>query len=263
MYVDPDGRLWTGLRDGVVGLPLEGDRMLSTGKPGIGTVYAILHTSHGLLAAGVNGLAALRGDHFEMLGFADGTAGRGISGMVESDNGDLWLNTSRGVVHVPAADLRTALDSPQSPMKSERITEGDFVASTPLRSGRLTAARDAAGLLWFASSNGVFHIDPAPPAALTHPPILSIRSIAADQTPIRDGDTVGPNVQTLDVQYLGVNLTAPERVIYRYRLDGLDEDWQDAGHRTEAIYTRLRPAPTAFTSWPPMAMARGPPRCPP
>jgi signal transduction histidine kinase len=51
---------------------------------------------------------------------------------------------------------------------------------------------------------------------------------------------------TLVIQYLGVNLTSPENVIYKYRLKGLEDAWQDAGHRTEAIYTRLRPGTYTF-----------------
>jgi two-component sensor histidine kinase len=55
-----------------------------------------------------------------------------------------------------------------------------------------------------------------------------------------------PHVSILDVRYLGVNLKNPDSVVYRYRLDGVDGGWEDAGHRTDAIYTRLRPGRYVF-----------------
>lgn len=244
-YMDSQDRLWTGYRDGLLGLPLEG-RSLSSGKPGLGGVYAILETSHGLLAAGLNGLAVLRKAGFEMLTFTDHAASRGVAGLAESQNGDLWLNASRGILRVPAAELQASLANPGYPMKSERVTEGEFVGPVRLWSGDSTAARDAQGNLWFATLNGVLHVNPGGRISESHLPRLSIRSIATDQRPLDTHGIIGPRPQTLNVQYFGVNLTAPEKVIYRYRLDGLDDAWQNAGHRTEAIYTHLRPGTYTF-----------------
>jgi signal transduction histidine kinase len=75
---------------------------------------------------------------------------------------------------------------------------------------------------------------------------VAIRAVAADRTPIDERGIVEPRPQAVSIEYLGVNLTAPGNVVYRYRLDGLDESWQDAGNRTEAIYRRLPPGTYAF-----------------
>src|SRR5258708_2271650 len=201
---------------------------------------------YGLFAGGLNGLAVLRDDRFEMLDFADRISSRGIGGLVESANGDLWLNAQRGIVHIPAAELQAAQKDPEYPMKSERLTEGDFVGPTKLRDGKSTTARDAEGKLWFLTMNGVFHVDPGDLNSGSRLPNLSITSIVADRKPVNNGGTIGPGSQTLDVHYLGVNLTTPESVTYKYRLDGLDDAWQEVGHRTEAIYTQLRPGRYTF-----------------
>jgi signal transduction histidine kinase len=199
-----------------------------------------------MFAAGTNGLAIKRDNRFEVLTFADRPSSLGAADIIESSDGDLWLNASHGIVHIHAADLLASLKNPQLPLKSERITEGDFVGPVRLAPGTLTAARDAHGNLWFATMNGLFHLDPAHLHGETHPPILSIKSIAADGTPVNAAGAIGSQPQTLEIQYLGVNLTAPEDVTYRYRLDGLDTGWQDAGHRTEAIYTHLQPGTYTF-----------------
>jgi signal transduction histidine kinase len=115
-----------------------------------------------------------------------------------------------------------------------------------LSPGYSTAGRDAQGNLWFATLSGVLHINPESPIYKSHLPILSIRSIAIDQRLLDARGIIEPRPQALNVQYFGVNLTAPETVIYRYRLDGLDDTWLNAGHRTEAIYAHLRPGTYTF-----------------
>ena len=91
------------------------------------------------------------------------------------------------------------------------------------------------------------HLDPERIAAASHPPIVTIRSMVADGQPVRDNRVLEPATRTLEIQYFGVNLTTPENVIYRYRLEGYDESWQEAGRRTEAIYTRLPPGTYTFS----------------
>jgi signal transduction histidine kinase/ligand-binding sensor domain-containing protein len=244
VYMDAHGRLWAGYEQGEVGLPLEdGGKLLPSG---VGAVHAILETPQGLFAGGVNGLAVFRDNHFAVLPLADHKSAQDIAGLVESDNGDLWLNAAHGIVRVSGEDLKATLRDLHLPLKSELLTEGDFVGPAQVASGSTTTGRDAEGNLWFATLSGVFHIDPRHLDSGIHPPILSIRSMSADQLPVPDGGAIGPETQTLVIRYLGVNLTTPERVSYKYKLDGLDDAWQDAGHRTEAIYAHLRPKAYTF-----------------
>jgi signal transduction histidine kinase len=94
--------------------------------------------------------------------------------------------------------------------------------------------------------NDVVHFDPEHPIPARRQPIVSIRSIMADRVPLDARRAFRPKPLTVAIQYLGVQLSAPERVIYRHRLDGLDDKWQDAGGRTEAVYTRLGPGTYTF-----------------
>src|SRR5262249_8076112 len=117
--------------------------------------------------------------------------------------------------------------------------EGDFVGAPQGFAPNSTAAKDSRGNLWFVTVNGLIHLDPERWQAVTRPPILSLRSTRVDHHPLGDKRTVGPRPDTLEIRYLVVNLLDPEAVIYKYRLEGFDPDWQEVGHRTEAIYTRL------------------------
>jgi signal transduction histidine kinase len=182
-----------------------------------------------------------------MLAFAEPFV-RGVRGVVEARNGDLWLNAATGLAHVPAKELEAGLATPTYPIQARLIREGDFAGAPQGVVIYLdTAARDSEGRLWFATRNGVVHLDPERSIASTKPPIVAIRSIRADGQPLNDNRVIAPATGTLEIQYFGVNLTAPENVIYRYRLEGFDQSWQDAGRRTEAIYTRLPPGTYTFS----------------
>ena len=246
-YIDSKNRLWSGYRDGEIALPFDGEgKVFLSGSPGLGFVVGLVETKRGLFAAGANGVAVFRGDRFEMLRFDDAATVRGVGGFVEAVNGDLWLNAAQGVVRVPAGEIDRALADPHHTIQSTLVSEGEFVGPVPLVM-KESAARDAEGNLWFSTLNGVFHLNPERlDAASRHPPIVSLRSISVDGQRIANGASIGPDPHTLVIQYLGVNLTSPERVIYKYRLDGLEDAWQDAGHRTEAIYTRLAPGTYTF-----------------
>jgi signal transduction histidine kinase len=243
-YLDSRARLWIGYNRGRIGLPLEG-RVLRSGSPGLDNVYVVLESSRGLFAGGTNGVAVLRDTSFQMLTFTDRASARGVTGLVESRNGDLWLNGVQGIVRVPAAELRAGLADPRHPMRSERVAEGDFTGPARTSQETATAVRGADGTLWFTMLNGVVSYDPDAPHPGGRPPALSIRSITADRMPLGADRAFDPQPRTLEIRYFGVNLTAPDRVRYRYRLDGFDDEWHDAGGRTEAIYTR--PGPGTYT----------------
>ena len=80
----------------------------------------------------------------------------------------------------------------------------------------------------------------------TPPPKLTIRSVHADGRPLRGDHSFPPDAGTLTIDYIGIDLTNPRGVSYRYRLDGPDTGWQDVGARKEAIYTHLRPGRYTF-----------------
>ena len=237
-YIDSHDRLWKGYDDGRMGLPFE-NRLLKTGDPGLGVVRAISETSYGIIAGGANGIAINREDGFQMLAFVDDASVKGISGMVESRTGDLWLNAIHGIVRLGANELRIGINQPNYKMKTDVLTQGDFVGASQTSTGTTTAARDEAGNLWFATTNGVIHLDPNNWQAPRHLPILSMKAVTVNGRPLDEHRNIAPHPDNLEIHYLGVNLTAPDQVTYKYRLNGFDDDWQDVGHRTTAIYTHL------------------------
>jgi ligand-binding sensor domain-containing protein len=245
IFNDRAGRLWAGYANGTIAV-LEGNFGRDFQCPGLGDVTAFAETRHGFLSGGMNGIAVQRGATFERLRLEDELHVRGISGLVEADNGDLWLNVAYGVVRIPQAEFLKALDSPVYRMKSQLITEGSVIGPAPLSYALPSAVRGARGTIWFANSSTAFYVDPSRLPQNQIPPVLTISAIAADGVTLTDYSQIPPGVNTLVIKYAGINLPAPERVTYRYRLEGSDSTWQEVGSRTEAVYTKLRPGRYTF-----------------
>jgi signal transduction histidine kinase/ligand-binding sensor domain-containing protein len=214
--------------------------------PGMGALNFARTPSYGMVAYGRRGVAIDRGNHFQRLLFAHPEQGSVITGVVESRNGDLWINGAKGIARIPAAEIRAALADPVRTIASFNVQEGDFVGPDIPIFFRASADIDPTGRLWFSTLNGVVSVDPDRLSTPRHPPLLSIRTITADGRPLNTKGTFPPGIQYLDIQYFGVDLTRPQNVVYRYRLRGLDADWQNVGTRAEAIYTHVRPGSYTF-----------------
>ena len=111
-----------------------------------------------------------------------------------------------------------------------------------------SAVRDASGILWFATPRGVARIDPARIRRNPLAPPVAIRSVVANGKPypVSQDAVLPPLTRNLRIGYAALSLSIPERVRARYKLEGSDSDWQDAGNRRDAFYTNLGPRKYRF-----------------
>jgi signal transduction histidine kinase len=179
-----------------------------------------------------------------------GVPGR-VSGIVETEAGDLWVNGFSGISHVSAADLKKWIHDPGSAVSAEHLDELDGL---PGLSGETTPEPSVVegpdGRLWFATTKGVAWLDPA---ALEKnrdrlPPTVVISAIVSNGKTYANSNsvTIPAHSENLEIDYAALSLSLPERVLFRYKLDGLDNEWQDVGTRRQAYYTKLRPAHYKF-----------------
>ena len=104
------------------------------------------------------------------------------------------------------------------------------------------------GKLWFVASSGIVWVDPANISTNALPPPVLIRSVRANgREPDSPANLVlPPRTTDLQIDYTALSLAVPEKVRFRYRLEGVDKDWQDVGTRREAFYTSLGPGRYRF-----------------
>jgi signal transduction histidine kinase len=102
--------------------------------------------------------------------------------------------------------------------------------------------------LWFATTNGLVMLDPLHLAGNATPPPAQITSIVVNgqRREALQGLHLQPSERNLEVRYAGLSFVSPEKVTFRYMLDGFDKTWTDAGSRREAFFTNLPPGPFHF-----------------
>jgi signal transduction histidine kinase/ligand-binding sensor domain-containing protein len=246
MTADERGRVWMGYPDGRVAL-VDGDstrRFTVANGVTVGNVLAIHARDTDVVIGGEKGLERFDGTRFIPITGAGQEVFRGISGIAEAKDGELWLHGADGITRIPSTELARHRTAPSTAVRFERFDYRDGLDGTASQIRPLPSAIAAGdGRIWFATSSSILHIDPAHIARNPLPPPVQIRSVDAEGATYSPDATVRLPARTRNVQikYTALSLAIPERVRFRYQLAGSDTGWQDAGSRREAFYTNLRP----------------------
>jgi signal transduction histidine kinase/ligand-binding sensor domain-containing protein len=201
--------------------------------------------------AGARGVELFTRGHFYIMSWKQPDLPGRISGIVETPAGDLWMNGFSGIAHVSASELKAWLKDPGSAVSGERLDELDGL---PGLSGETfpepSLVQSPDGRLWFATTKGIAWLDPEAFERNRNqvPPPVLVSAVIADGKTYADTMKARLPAQTqdLEIDYTAPSLAIPERVFFRYKLDGVDRDWQDVGARRAAYYTKLRPGHYTF-----------------
>jgi signal transduction histidine kinase/ligand-binding sensor domain-containing protein len=174
----------------------------------------------------------------------------GIAAIMETPQGDLWIDAVPGIFHVPASNVQRVLHDPNAMI--DTFDRYDYLDGLPGRPSLIRPIPGAIladnGTLWFATSDGVVSLDPKHIPHNTLPPPISVTAVRLDgrSVDLDTGITMQPGVSNLEIDYTALSLTVPERVHFKYKLEGWDQDWQDVGGRRTAYYGRLTPGRYRF-----------------
>jgi len=216
----------------------------------VGNVKAIHRAFGQVWVGGELGFSQLRGTRFYSIRTAPANSLKGISGIASTENGDLWLNAAGGIVRVQGQEVERLIRDPNRLIETEIIDSLDGVPGTATQLRPIpSAVATTDGRVWFDTSGGLVWIDSAVSNRnqLAPPVSLSALESGGQRYPNR-GETLHLPVHTTNLQfeYAAGSLMVPEHVRFRYKLSGLDRDWQDVGGRREAFYTNLRPGTYTF-----------------
>jgi signal transduction histidine kinase len=174
-----------------------------------------------------------------------------IHAILDDGGGHLWFATGNGIAR---CDCTGAADAMQSAGCSHWI---EFGAADGLRSRETatnshpSAWRGRDGHLWFATPKGLVEVDPAHFPVNAVPPPVALERFAVDDRdqPLR-GAAFSVQIPAGHVHfqfdYAGLSFTAPQKVRYRYMLEGFDRGWTEAGTRRSAYYTNIKPGQYTF-----------------
>jgi signal transduction histidine kinase/ligand-binding sensor domain-containing protein len=259
------GGVWLGFLDGEIAYFKDGDvRASYTAADGLGKgrVDDLRFGSHGTLwAATEGGLSRIRDSHIITLTGKNGLPCDTVHWSIEDDDHFVWIFTTCGLVRIAESELDAWVNDPKRIIETRVFDASNGVRSLAVYGGygpHVTKSPD--GKIWFVTYDGVSVIDPRhlPFNRLTPP--VHIEQINADHETYwqnLSGDAsssrssssqpcLPPLVRDLTIEYTALSLVVPEKVHFRYKLEGWDREWQDAGTRRQAFYTNLAPRKYRF-----------------
>lgn len=165
--------------------------------------------------------------------------------VLEDDRGFFWMSSNKGVFRTAKQELHLVCDGARARVSCDVFTEKDGMKSRECNHrGQSSGLKSRDGKLWFPTIKGVIVIDPAMERRSSPPPPVLIEEIRTDQKRFfppfsAASNLLAPGLKRLEFQYTALDLISPEKVRFRFRLEGYDKDWIDAGENRFAVYTGL------------------------
>jgi len=249
VFTDTLGRIWFGCAKNQLAV-LDGDRLQTFGANDglqVGRITVVSGTGPGIWIGGEFGVQQFDHGRFHTIHAVDQESLRGISGIVETANGDLWLNGLGGIIHLRRAEVLEALKNPAYQVSGERFDRRAGLPGLPAP-GLPTAIEGTDGRLWFTVTNGVVWLDPNRASTKMPPPPVTIQSITADDKSFGLDQSLRFPARTSNVQigYAAISLFNPEAIRFRYKLRETDKDWHEAATSTSVSYRNLPPGSYHF-----------------
>jgi signal transduction histidine kinase/ligand-binding sensor domain-containing protein len=263
LVADPlQGGLWLGFSGGGVAYFADGQvRRIYTTTDGLGEgwVAHLRFDSDGTLwAATEGGLSRLKNGHIATLASKNGLPCDTVHWSKEDVDGSLWLYMTCGLVRIHGDELDKWIAAAENDKDTKTmiratvfdISDGVTIHGSGGYSPLVAESRD--GRLWFLPFDGVSIVDPRHLPFNNLPPPVHIEQIIADHktyavaSEVNGSVRLPPLLRDLRIDYTAISLVAPEKVLFRYKLEGWDRDWQDVGTRRQAFYSNLPPSNYRF-----------------
>ncbi len=252
IYEDREGSLWIGTTGGLNRFRA-GRFEIFDGKRGLSNdvVFCIHQDDEGVLWVGTDGggLNRLKNGKFVSYTSKNGLFDDAVFQILEDDKGDLWMSSDKGVFRVSKRQLNEYADH-----KSKTIQCISYGVPDGMKSKECNGAFQQAGWksrdgrLWWPTTKGVSVVDPRNAGIGAPPPPVIVEEALIDHHSIDPAsDTrVQPGRGEMEFQYTAPNFKTAQRTIFRYKLEGFDRSWVDAGTRRTAYYTNIPPGKYRF-----------------
>ena len=242
------GGFWLGFGDsgGIIYLKNgEVRAYASTEGLGAGRVAGLELDADGTLwAATEGGLSAIREGRITTLTSKNGLPCDTVFWRIQDNDRATWLYMPCGVVRIAPGELEALVTDPNRKIQTTvfDVSEGAMAHITP---GNYSprVAKDTDGKIWFVSLDGISVIDPVHLPFNKLPPPVHIESIIADDKPfpVKPGMRLPANVHNVRIEYTALSLVAPEKIHFKYKLEGQNRNWHELINERQVQFTNLPP----------------------
>ena len=253
LYEDREHRLWIGTGGGGLDVLEDGRFRTYNTRNGLpsNVVSAIYQDAQNTLWIGTNGggLVRLKDNRVSVFTTKDGLADDAIFSVLEDDAGNLWMSSNRGVFRASRRALNDFAERRIGRIPVISYGTRDGMVNAECNGGFQPAAwKSRDGRLWFPTMGGLVVTDPRKQTTAIRQQRAVIEQIIANehQVSLRSGLRVPPGTGELEFHFSAPNLSSGQRIKFRYRLEGFDSGWVEAGQRRAAYYTNIPPSRYRF-----------------
>jgi signal transduction histidine kinase len=251
---DPEGSIWAGTRGGGLNRLRGGQFTVyhrsESGLPA-DDVSSLLVDGDGVLWIGTEGggVARFYQDKWTRYSKKEGLISNSITYLLEDPQGFLWIGSSAGLMRVEKKALNGLAHGTNGflPLRTYGQSDGLPIGECT-RGSQPSACRTKQGTLLFPTIHGLAMVDPTQLRRNTNPPPVTIEAVlfggeilgaAGLRTPRPQTATIPAGQEGLEIHYTSLNLSAPERARFRYRLEDHEKVWFEAGDARFARYSKL------------------------
>ena len=249
LAADPHGGIWIATSTGDVVLMRNGTvdaRIPLDPRSSPLNRHIVAGADGSVLVGSENGLLGWRAGEVRRMTTKSGLPCDFVIAFTQDKEKHWWLYTRCGVVGFSDAELQKWWANPDAVIQN-RVYDvfdgaqpniGSFNAATSTPDGRV----------WFSSGVVVQVLDPSRISQPARPAAASVESVIVDRKEFAaiDDFEAGPQARDLQIDYTSPTLLIPQKVTFRYKLDGYDDDWHEAGVRRRAFYTDVPPGKYTF-----------------
>lgn len=249
---DRKGRIWIATYSGLTCLA---DGKMTSWKKQDGlaneAIRALYEDEAGALWIGTydGGISRLKDGRIANITMDAGLFNNGVFQILPDGRGNFWMSCNLGIYRVSKQQLDDYADGKIRAVNSISYGKSDGMLNAECNGGASPAGvRTRDGKLWFPTQMGAAVIDPANIESNPHPPPVVIEDCLLDRATVdfRQPVQVAPGQQGLEIRYTALSFIKPEFIRFKYKLEGLDPNWEDVGTRRSVYYSRIPPGEYNF-----------------
>lgn len=252
IFEDSKGKIWFGGFGGLTELR-DGKFINYTTKDGLAGNYirTIYEDADGTFWIGTydEGMSRFKDGKFFSYKTENGLANNGVFAIQEDRKGYFWISSNHGIYRVKRQELNDFAEQKISGINSTVYGKEDGMISTECNGGRQPATiTDKDGKFWFPTQDGVVVVDSEMEKANPLPPSVVIEAVTVEREPldIHKGISIEPGQKNIEIRYTGLSSIRSEQIKFKYKLEGHDQDWIDAGTKRTVYYSYLPPGHYTF-----------------
>jgi signal transduction histidine kinase/ligand-binding sensor domain-containing protein len=253
LVADPNGGVWLGTQKGKSTISYFRDGRLQTtslsspqGPVGIGVPF--VDSDNSLLVPSSQGLYRLNHGQLTLFSSDNGLPCPETFNVIRDNHGALWIYTRCGLVRIAEPEWAKWIENPRVAVSVTILDALDGAQAGTGDSKQPTSSKAPDGRLWFVTGVSVQVLDPDRLYENALPPPVHLEDVIADRKTYSPQNRLLLPALTrdLEIDYTALSFVVPQKVQFRYKLEGYDRDWQDAGTRRQAFYSNLSPRNYTF-----------------